>query len=95
MTEGPPEAVAMLPKTLHGKSVLTPLCFLHTGKFPVGVVQEKIDNREVRVEREWRKLVLVELDGGDLVPAIQKLLGHRVQRKNVAAGVERVENENR
>ena len=85
----------MLPKTLHGKSVLTPLCFLHTGKFPVGVVEEKIDDREVRVEREWRELVFVELDGGHLVSAIQKLLGHRVQRENVAAGVERVENENR
>ena len=47
------------------------------------------------MEREWGKLVFVELDGGHLVPAIQKLLGHRVQRKNVAAGVERVENENR
>ena len=85
----------MLPQTLHGKSVLTPLCFLHTGKFPVGVVEEKIDDREVRVEREWRELVFGELDGGHLVSAIQKLLGHRVQRKNVAAGVERVENENR
>ena len=51
--------------------------------------------RESPVEREWRKLVFVELDRGDLVPAIQKLLAHRVQRKNVAAGVERVENENR
>ena len=67
MTEGPPEAVAMLPQTLHGKLVLTPLCFLHTGKFPVGVVEEKIDDREVRVEREWRELVFVELDGGDRV----------------------------
>ena len=47
------------------------------------------------MEREWRKLVFVELNSGDLVPAIQKLFAHRVQRKNVAAGVERVENENR
>ena len=51
MTEGPPEAVAVLPQAVHGKSVLTPLCFLHTGMFPVGVVQEKIDDSEVRVER--------------------------------------------
>ena len=51
MTEGPPEAVAMLPKAVHGKSVLTPLRFFHTGKFPIGVVEEKIDDREVRVER--------------------------------------------
>ena len=47
------------------------------------------------MESQWRKLVFVEFDGGDGVTSCQQLFAHCVQGEDMAAGVERMEDEDR
>ena len=47
------------------------------------------------MESQGRKLVFVEFDGGDGVTSCQQLFAHCVQGEDMAAGVERMEDEDR
>ena len=47
------------------------------------------------MESQRRKLVFVELDGGDRVASCQQLFAHCVEGEDVAASVEGVEDEDR